>query len=101
VTLLSGGQAAGYNTAMWRIMLRWLTPLVVATVCLAPAYPQTQPTDKKTNVELRRLEEQPAPPAPVTQSSGSGLPFFEYFLIVAATLLIMVIVCTPSRKSSG
>jgi hypothetical protein len=101
MTRLSGDRGDGYNTAMWRTVLRWLTPVLVGTVCLAPAYSQgpPQPTEKKNNLpEVYRLEDQPSTQTPTTQSTSTKVPIFEYFLAIVATLLVLLIVCSPSRK---
>jgi hypothetical protein len=101
MTRLSGERGDGYNTAMCRIVLRWLIPLLWGVVCLAPAYTQgpQQPTEKKNDQpELHRLEDHPSTPAPTPQSTTTKVPVFEYFLAIAATLVVLIIVCTPSRK---
>jgi hypothetical protein len=101
MTRLSGQRQGGYNTAMWRIVVRWLIPILFAAVCLAPAYTQStqQPTEKKNDLpELRRLEDHPSTPGPTTPSTSAKVPVFEYLLAIAGTLLVLIIVCTPSRK---
>jgi hypothetical protein len=43
------------------------------------------------------------PPTPSAEASGAesshGQPVFQYFVVVASTILILFIVCKPSRKA--
>jgi hypothetical protein len=65
---------------MWRQLLRWLAPLLVAGTCWLPsAYAQ----------------QRYYPPA--EPESGHN-PAFPYAIAFGSTLLLLVIVCTPSRK---
>jgi hypothetical protein len=64
---------------MWRHLLHWLAALAVAGTCSLPgAYAQ------RYNV-------------PSEPESGRT-PAFPYTVAFASTLLLLVIVCTPSRK---
>jgi hypothetical protein len=69
---------------MWhRIrILRWLAPLLVASSCWLPAAQAQAPPSANANAE-----------------EGGHNPAFAYTIAFLSTLLIMVIVCTPSRKS--
>ena len=67
---------------MWRCLLRWIAPLLVAGACfLPPAHAQNQAQTTTTTAD-----EKP-PPAP------------QYFVAVVCTILILVMLCYPSRKS--
>jgi hypothetical protein len=88
---------------MWRTVLRWLTPLVLGGLSLLPLdaqTPQSSPDkDKKITLqELRWREDEPVRPTS-KDSSGGRVPVLEYALAIGGTLLVLLIVCTPSRKS--
>ncbi|HLJ97606.1 MAG TPA: hypothetical protein VKU02_30880 [Gemmataceae bacterium] len=64
---------------MWRQVLRWLAPLLVAGICCLPsAYAQ------RYNVP--------------SEPEGGRTPALPYTVAFASTLLLLVILCTPSRK---
>lgn len=64
---------------MWRHLLRWLAPVIVAgTCCLPGAYAQRYAT--------------PAEP------ENAPTPALPYTVAFASTLLVLVIICAPSRK---
>jgi hypothetical protein len=88
---------------MWRILLRWLTPLLLGGLSMSPLCaqaPQPSPDkDKKSPFqELRWREEEAVRPAS-KESSGGRVPVLEYALAIGGTLLVLLIVCMPSRKS--
>jgi hypothetical protein len=90
---------------MWRTLFRWLSPLVLTGGLLWPADAQIpsqlQPSDKKNTPvqELRWRDDQPSTLAQTTPSGGtSRVPVGEYVVAIAGTLLILLILCTPSRK---
>jgi hypothetical protein len=66
---------------IWRPLARWLAPLLVATVCFLPAVHAQVP---------RRV-----PTAPEEGSHSGPLPWAVAFL---SLIIIMVVVCMPSRK---
>jgi hypothetical protein len=64
---------------MWRQLLRWLAPLVITASCSLPAaYGQRY--------------------VPPPEQESTRTPAFPYTVAFASTLLVLVIVCTPSRK---
>jgi hypothetical protein len=42
----------------------------------------------------------PPTPTPEATESSHGQPVFQYFVVVTSTILILFIVCKPSRKTS-
>ncbi len=63
---------------MWKTCCRWLAiPLVLGSLC-RPAYAQTEYLP--------------------TGLPGRGPPIVEFAIAAMATILLLVIVCTPSRK---
>jgi hypothetical protein len=60
---------------MWRSALRWLVSLAVL-LCWLPALQAQEPTEK----------------------TGPGPPVFQYALVIISTLVVLLIVCKPSRK---
>jgi hypothetical protein len=65
---------------MWRLFLRWLAVLIVSGACFVPA------------ASAQRY------PPPAEPESGTPTAALPYTFAFAATLLVLVIVCTPSRK---
>ena len=63
---------------MWRRILRWLAPLLIVGSCWLP------------DVRKAVAEE----PVETTRSFA-----FAYTIAFLATIVIMVILCTPSRKA--
>ena len=70
---------------MKRFLLRWLAPVVLATLLAGVSFGQRAAP----------------PPAPTPESTGDehGQPVFQYFVVVAASILVLFIVCKPSRKT--
>jgi hypothetical protein len=68
---------------MWRRILLWFSPLLVALICLVPsAAAQSKSQDKKSG-------------------EGGGdekTPAFAYTVAFLSTIVVMVLVCAPSRK---
>lgn len=72
-------------------MLRWLASLVVGVACLLPAARAQESDFERPRISY---EEQPgAPGAPQERP-----PALQYFFAVVAVLLVLVILCMPSRK---
>jgi hypothetical protein len=86
---------------MWRIVLCCLVLLLLESVFLSRSCAQPATTDKKTTAlqELRWREDQYVPPAKAAPSDGGHVPILEYILAVIGTLLVLLIVCMPSRKA--
>jgi hypothetical protein len=87
---------------MWRILVGCLAAAVLGSgippsVC---AQPPTTASEKKSPLqELRWRDDQTVTNLPsVPKDAGGHVPVFEYFLAIAATIVVMLIVCTPSRK---
>ncbi|HEV3263100.1 MAG TPA: hypothetical protein VG013_40070 [Gemmataceae bacterium] len=72
---------------MWRSLLRWLAPLLVAGACTLPAGHAQAPSKQKSAQGGSDTE-------------GAPVPAFQYALAVVAVILVMVIVLMPSRKRS-
>lgn len=102
--MLSGTGAGGYNTTMCRTLLPWLAVLLLGSLPLATAEAQTSAPDKKsaTLQDLRWRDDQPGtrtpPPGPKQPAGDEHVPVLEYALAIIGTLLVLAIVCTPSRK---
>jgi len=67
---------------MWRRIVRWLAPLLIAGVCFLPS----------AHAQFARR----APAPEENTSRGGALPWAVAFL---SLILILVIVCKPSRKA--
>jgi hypothetical protein len=66
---------------MVRCFLRWLAPLLMAAVCwLTPAAVLAQPPDSNQPTEREYT------------------PVLPYFVAAVATLILLIILCMPSRK---
>ncbi len=72
---------SGTGSIMWRRIVLWCAPLFVVGVLAAPS-----------------ARCQPPPSAGASDSGSSRSPAFPYTVAFLAFLLIMVIVCSPSRK---
>jgi hypothetical protein len=88
---------------MWRVLVGCLAAAVLGlgippSACAQP--PPTTTSEKKSPLqELRWRDDQPGSTLPsVPKDSGGHVPVFEYFLAIAATIVVMLIICTPSRK---
>jgi hypothetical protein len=75
---------------MWQRLLGWLTPLVLLAALALPASAQN-PDFKDT----RWKDDSGAPPLP---SMRDHVPVLEYLLAFCGSLLVLLIVCTPSRR---
>jgi hypothetical protein len=71
---------------MWRRLLRWLSPLLLAGACLLPATRAQQPAGTKSG-----STEKP--------DNSERAPVFQYVLALVSLLIILLILCKPSRKS--
>jgi hypothetical protein len=66
---------------MWRRILRWLSPLLIAGICFLPAARAANPGDAGSK-----------PPTEHT-------PALQFVVAFVALLLILLILCKPSRKT--
>ena len=77
---------------MCRFLCRWLTPLVIAGICcLSPV--QAQKAGGGSSGIDRGYQALPS-----EGGDTSHNPAFAYFLAACMATVILVIVCTPSRK---
>jgi hypothetical protein len=76
---------------MLRTLHRWLTPLYLSLLFLAgPSYAQQQPVERI---------ERGVTVDPTTGEKSEAIPVPQYALAGLATIIIMVILCKPSRKA--
>jgi hypothetical protein len=76
---------------MFRTMTRWLFPLWLSAICLVgPSYAQQQPIEKI---------ERGVTVDPTTGEKSEAVPVPQYALAGLVTIIIMVIICKPSRKA--
>ena len=75
---------------MWQRLLGWLTPLVLLAALALPAIAQN-PDFKDT----RWKDDSGVPSLP---GSKERVPVMEYLLAFCGSLLVLLIVCTPSRR---
>jgi hypothetical protein len=84
---------------MWRRAIGWLTALFLTGTLwsAAPdsAHGQPKPTDKQEKPD----QPKPAPKPPPAEPPERRPPAPEYALAFLAVLLILVIVCKPTRKN--
>jgi hypothetical protein len=73
---------------MRRAWLRWLAPLLIAGTCCLPAWAQ------RKSDEIPRGVRDDVGPGLETNPTGA-LP---YAVAVLSAIIVLVIVCTPSRK---
>ncbi len=64
---------------MWRRIFRWLASILLAGALTCPVSAQEPPPGEKDKTERR-------PPA------------FEYALSIVGVMLVLVIICMPTRK---
>jgi hypothetical protein len=76
---------------MWRSLFRWLVPLVVALTCWLGS--------SRAQVEVPRGANQMGGGEPTSTESSGHNPAPAYVFAVLATLLVLTIVCMPSRKA--
>jgi hypothetical protein len=75
---------------MVRTLNRWLSPLWLTLLILAgPSYAQQQPEKIERGVTVDPNAGEKSDPVPVPQYALAGF----------ATIIIMVIICKPSRKA--
>jgi hypothetical protein len=78
---------------MWRRLFRWFAPAVLALGCwLAPAPAQQPPPQPAPGAT-------PSTTAPGTEKTERDPPAFQYAVAFLITILVLVVVCKPSRKS--
>jgi len=65
-----------------RLLFRWLAPVVLAGACFLPA-----------------ARAQPAADTPEAEKSERSPPVFQYAVAALFTILVLLIVCMPSRKA--
>jgi hypothetical protein len=77
---------------MWQRLFRWFAPAVLALCCwLPPAGAQPQPAPPAG-----------APPtttAPGAEKTERDPPALQYAVAFMITILVLVVVCKPSRKN--
>jgi hypothetical protein len=72
-------------------MFRWLSPLCLSLFFLVtPSYAQQPAPDKI---------ERGVTVDPTTGEKSDPVPVPQYFLAAVATIIILVIICKPSRKA--
>jgi hypothetical protein len=76
---------------MWRTFLRWLAPVLIAAACWLPAG-RGQDDFKGTRMDTAAAKGE-------GEKSERGAPALQYAVAMLCTLLILVIVCKPSRKT--
>jgi hypothetical protein len=76
---------------MFRTLHRWLSPLWLSLFLLvAPSYAQQQPIEKI---------ERGVTADPNTGEKSEAIPVPQYALAGLVTIIIMVLICKPSRKA--
>jgi hypothetical protein len=70
---------------MTRTLLRWVAPLAVAAACCLPAHAQ------RFGGENYRGEG-------LTSETSSRTPALPYAIAILYAMIVLVVVCTPSRK---
>ncbi len=76
---------------MLRTLCRWLAPnLLCLFLCVAPIHAQQQPIDK-----IERGVSGDTGPA----EKSDPVPAAQYALAGIATIILLVIICKPSRKA--
>jgi hypothetical protein len=74
---------------MWRGLLTWLASfLITVATCLPPAHAQ-KPAERMTYSS-----------DPNAEPKERGPPALQYTLAVLAAILVLVILCMPSRKKT-
>jgi hypothetical protein len=74
---------------MWRTILRWAAALLAAlTLCLPISFAQQRKDYTMTYSNTGEPEE----------GSKHGTPALQYAIAVLAVILVLVILCMPSRK---
>ena len=72
-------------------MFRWLFPILLTLfLCFTPSWAQQQPIEKI---------ERGVTVDPTTSDKSEAVPVPQYALAGIATIIIMVIICKPSRKA--
>jgi hypothetical protein len=80
---------------MCRCILRWIAPVVlVASLWLPGLRAQVAPSPGSSEIQRGYT----AQPGTVGAEEGGKTPAFAYTIAFLFTLLVMVIVCSPSRK---
>ena len=78
---------------MWRTFLRWTAPLFLTATCLLPAAQAQRGTSDNVGSDIRSWRRE------ATAEELANRTFALPYTVAAITLLLMlVIVCTPSRK---
>jgi hypothetical protein len=72
---------------MYRRLLRWLAPLFLTACWLSPAPAQQAPVPSGQ------------PTVPDAEKAERGPPALQYAFAILCTILVLLIVCMPSRKS--
>ena len=88
---------------MRRFLLAWFVPVVLL---LFGALPRSAADDLHPGLG-KDASSQTAPPSPQAAPADAGdkvekpPPTFAYFVAVAATLIVLCILCVPSRKAES
>lgn len=70
----------------WHQLMRWLTPLLLAAASWTAASAQGPPAN-------------PPAPTPAEEKPERPAPALQYTAAILCALLVLTIVCKPSRKS--
>lgn len=74
------------GSVMKRLFLRCLAAVVLSAAITGLSFGQQRTAPPPT-------------PTPESTESSHGQPVFQYFVLVTSTILILFIVCKPSRKT--
>ena len=80
---------------MWRQLLRWFTPLLLAGCLLAPVAAQTTPKAKDDTTITRGADAGPN----VSFKMEGKTYFLEHVLALCGAALLVVIIGAPGRKA--
>jgi hypothetical protein len=75
---------------MWRRVVLWLTPLVLSAGLVLQASGQNPPAAKDPTAEAKSKDDSASP--------KDHVPLPEFALTFVGTVVVLLIVCSPSRK---
>lgn len=78
---------------MWRSLLRWLAPLLVVGSCCLPVEAQRGSKGSKGDDISRGVRDDEGPG--IQTNPTAALP---YAVAILSTIVVLVIVCSPTRK---
>jgi hypothetical protein len=70
---------------MWRRLVRWLAPVLVIGALALPVFGQSRPPGR---MQYKDQEEE----------KEHGPPALQYTVAAVSTIIILIILCMPSRK---